>query len=88
MTKKTKTELIIFAQYYVIAILSLTFTEVMIFESILRDETGEINFAGYYRKEVYGRLLLLSVFFIIIGIFRLLLKLVISKAKVTSKGMR
>jgi hypothetical protein len=88
MTKKIKTELITFAQYYVIAILSLTFTEAMIFDSILRDETGEINFAGYYRKNVYGRLLLLSVFFIIICNLRFLLKLAISKAEVTSKGMR
>src|SRR5687768_9531879 len=76
---RKKHELLILAQYYFVAILSSICVEIMIFCSILSNE-HEINFAGYFHKNVYGRWFGLSVFFIIFGLVRFLYVLATSEA--------
>ncbi len=61
------------------AVLSLICAEVTIFMILYAGQEGEINIAGYFRKNLDARLFWLPVFFIIIGIVRLLFVLMVGE---------
>jgi uncharacterized membrane protein len=82
-----KREITTFLQYFVIAILALIGAETIIFLIVVGSETGEINMAGYFHKNLDGRLFWMSIFFFIIGILRLFVLMVTNRVRREGEGV-
>jgi len=72
MKDRMKSELLIFIQYFFIAVISLLCAEITMFLIISGSDVGEINMAGYFSKNLDGRFVWMCIFFLIIGILRII----------------